>query len=55
VVLARDARRTDQGRLDESTSHGLLKVRHGVIQEVGIVNQSLTNGPAAQLRLLRNF
>jgi 6-phosphogluconolactonase (cycloisomerase 2 family) len=38
-----------------ATSNGLLKVRHGVIQEVGIVNKQLTNGRAAQLRLLRNF
>ena len=38
-----------------ATSNGLLKVRHGVIQEVGIVNKQLTGGRAAQLRLLRNF
>ena len=38
-----------------ATTNGLLKVRHGVIQEVGIVNQQLTTGRAAQLRLLRNF
>jgi sugar lactone lactonase YvrE len=38
-----------------ATSNGLLKVRHGVIQEVGIVNKHLTSGSAAQLRLLRNF
>jgi 6-phosphogluconolactonase (cycloisomerase 2 family) len=38
-----------------ATSNGLLKVRHGIIQEVGIVNKQLTKGRAAQLRLLRNF
>jgi hypothetical protein len=38
-----------------ATSNGLLKVRHGAIQEVGIVNKQLTNGRAAQLRLLRSF
>jgi hypothetical protein len=38
-----------------ATSNGLLKVRHGVIEEVGIVNKQLTTGRAAQLRLLRNF
>jgi 6-phosphogluconolactonase (cycloisomerase 2 family) len=36
-------------------SNGLLKVRHGVIREVGVVNKRLTNGRAAQLRLLRSF
>jgi hypothetical protein len=38
-----------------ATSNGLLKVRHGIIQEVGFVNRRLTTGRAAQLRLLRNF
>jgi 6-phosphogluconolactonase (cycloisomerase 2 family) len=38
-----------------ATSNGLLKVRHGVVREVGVVNQRLTNGRAAQLRLLRHF
>jgi hypothetical protein len=38
-----------------ATNNGLLKVRNGVILEVGIVNKQLTNGPVAQHRLLRNF
>lgn len=37
------------------TSNGVLKVRHGIIWEVGIANKQLTNNRAAQLRLLRNF
>jgi hypothetical protein len=36
-------------------SDGLLKVRRGIIQEVGIVNRALARGRAAQLRLLRSF
>ena len=38
-----------------ATSNGVLKVRHGVIWEVGIANKQLTTGRAAQRRLLRNF
>ncbi len=34
---------------------GVLKVRHGVIQEVGIANRRLTAGSAAQSRFLRSF
>ena len=37
------------------TSNGVLKVRDGVVQEVGIANKQLTTGRAAQLQLLRNF
>lgn len=37
------------------TSNGLLKVRAGIIQEVGIVSKRVTRGRAAQLRLLRSF
>jgi pimeloyl-ACP methyl ester carboxylesterase len=36
-------------------SDGLLKVRRGVIQEVGIINKALSEGRTAQLRLLRSF
>lgn len=36
-------------------SRGLLKVRHGIIQEVGIVNRQLTVGVPATLRFLRAF
>ena len=38
-----------------ANSSGLLKVRHGVVREVGIVSKQLTNGCVAQLRVLRNF
>jgi hypothetical protein len=38
-----------------STSSGLLKVRDGVAEEVGIVDKHLVSGHPAQLRLLRNF
>ena len=38
-----------------TTSNGVLKVRHGVVWEVGIANKQLTSNRAAQLRLLRNF
>jgi pimeloyl-ACP methyl ester carboxylesterase len=36
-------------------SDGLLKVRRGIIQEVGIVSGALSRGRPAQLRLLRSF
>jgi hypothetical protein len=38
-----------------ASSDGLLKVRRGVVREVGIVDKQLTRGRAAQLRLLRHF
>jgi Pro-kumamolisin, activation domain/Bacterial Ig-like domain (group 1) len=37
------------------SSTGVLKVRRGVIQEVGIANRALTRGRAAQLRFLHGF
>jgi hypothetical protein len=36
-------------------SRGVIKVRHGRIQEVGIVARALTNGRAAQRRLFRSM
>ena len=36
-------------------SNGLLKARHGRIDEVGVANKPLTTGRAAQIRLLANF
>ena len=39
----------------DAASNDVLKVRHGVIWEVGIANKQLTSGRAAQRRLLRNF
>jgi hypothetical protein len=37
-------------------SRGVLKVRHGVILEIGIANKQLTaGGPRAVLRFLRAF
>jgi hypothetical protein len=36
-------------------ANGVLKVRHGIIQEVGIANQRLTSGRKAQLRFLTSF
>jgi hypothetical protein len=41
--------------LPGATSNGVLKVRHGVVWEVGIANKSLTPTRAAQRGLLRNF
>jgi len=38
-----------------ATSNGVLKVRHGVVWELGIANKQLTTGRASQLQLLRNF
>jgi hypothetical protein len=36
-------------------ANGLLKVRHGAIEEVGLVNRSLTTGRARQRRFIRSF
>jgi hypothetical protein len=36
-------------------SNGVVKVRHGVIREVGIANQRLATNRSTQLRLLRTF
>jgi len=36
-------------------SHGILKVRHGIIEEVGIVDEGLTENATATLRLLKSF
>jgi 6-phosphogluconolactonase len=41
--------------LPRANGNGVLKVRHGIIQEVGIANHQLTNTRSAQVRLLRNF
>jgi hypothetical protein len=38
-----------------ATSHGLLKVRHGLIEEIGITNKRLTTGPRAIRRFLTSF
>jgi YVTN family beta-propeller protein len=38
-----------------ATSNGVLKVRHGIVQEVGVANKGLTATRAAQARLLRSF
>jgi hypothetical protein len=38
-----------------NASTGVLKVRRGLIEEVGIANKRLTRGRAAQLRLLTSF
>jgi len=38
-----------------ASSNGVLKVRHGVVQEVGIANRELTNTRARQVRLLIHF
>jgi hypothetical protein len=38
-----------------SAARGVLKVRHGRIQEVGIVARGLTNGRTAQRRLFRSM
>ncbi len=37
------------------TSNGVLKIRDGIIQEVGIINKRITVNRAAQIRLLINF
>jgi hypothetical protein len=36
-------------------SHGLLKVRHGLIEEVGITNKRLTASRRATRRFLTSF
>jgi hypothetical protein len=36
-------------------ANGVLKVRHGVVQEVGLVNKKLSNTATAQGRLLSSF
>jgi len=36
-------------------ANGVLKVRHGVIQEIGIANKQLTDGRKAQQHLLNSF
>jgi len=36
-------------------SRGVLKVRHGIIQEIGIANTQLTNNPRADWRFLTSF
>lgn len=38
-----------------ATSNGVLKVRHGIIQEIGIANKRLTATRTAQTRLLISF
>jgi hypothetical protein len=38
-----------------SVSRGVLKVRNGIIQEIGIAAEALTNTPKAQRRLLAVF
>jgi hypothetical protein len=37
------------------SSRGILKVRHGKIQEIGIANKALTGSPKAIKRFLRGF
>ncbi|MEA2159537.1 MAG: hypothetical protein QOD66_1917 [Solirubrobacteraceae bacterium] len=64
--LAKVARRLHVGRAfhiglntwylaPAGASRGLLKVRHGRIEEIGIVDRSLTANRASALRLLRNL
>ena len=36
-------------------SRGVLKVRNGIIQEIGIANKKLTQGRGAQHRFLTSF
>jgi len=38
-----------------SKANGVLKVRHGIIQEVGLANRELTHGRDAQKRFLTSF
>jgi hypothetical protein len=38
-----------------AVSNGLLKVRHGLVEEIGITNQRLTTGPRAIRRFLTSF
>jgi hypothetical protein len=37
------------------SSHGVLKVRHGVIQEIGITDKRLTGSVRADRKFLRTF
>jgi hypothetical protein len=64
--LARVARRLHVGRgikiglntwylIGNGPSRGVLKVRHGVILEVGIANKQLTSGARATFRFLKAF
>jgi sugar lactone lactonase YvrE len=41
--------------LPGTTSNTVLKVRHGIIKEIGIATKSLTSNRTQQLQLLRNF
>jgi hypothetical protein len=38
-----------------NVSDGLLKVRHGTIQEIGLASKRLTTGRGAQLRFMFSF
>lgn len=38
-----------------NAANDVLKIRHGVVQEVGVANEHLTTNRTAQLRLLANF
>lgn len=38
-----------------SPTTAVLKVRHGIVQEIGIAGKSLTNNRKAQRKLLRSF
>ena len=38
-----------------ATSNDVLKVRHGIVEEIGIAAKSLTATRAQQLQLLSNF
>jgi hypothetical protein len=47
--------RNDWYVIPGATSNGVLKVRHGIIQEVGIATKALTAIRAAQAHLLSSF
>ena len=47
--------RNDWYVIPGAASNGVLKVRHGVVQEVGIADKGLTATRAAQIQLLRSF
>ena len=64
--LARVARRLHVGRgikiglntwylVGNGPSRGVLKVRHGVILEIGIANKQLTTGRRAAIRFFKSF
>jgi hypothetical protein len=38
-----------------TTSNDVLKVRHGIVEEIGIAKKSLTSSRAQQLQLLGSF